>query len=82
MTESVDITYFLSEHYFPSLVPVQFREHVKQLLLELHDLNYFSLTYTHKPQRAADMEKSVLKALYDPAISNRYREALKFKLEV
>lgn len=81
ISESVDITYFLAKH-FPSLCPPHLSKQIRRLLAELHDINYFSLTYTHKPQRASDMENSVLKLLSDPAISSRWREALKFKLDV
>lgn len=75
ITESVDIAYFLSE-YFPGLCQIHLSEQTKQLLTELHDINYFSLTYTHNPQRA-----SVKKLLSEPGISCGHREALKFKFE-
>ncbi|OAL27736.1 hypothetical protein AYO22_03402 [Fonsecaea multimorphosa] len=81
LSESVDITYFLAER-FPSLCPPHLSQQIRRLLAELHDINYFSLTYTRKPQRASDMENSVLSLLSDPAISSRWREALKFKLDV
>ncbi|OQV04058.1 Glutathione S-transferase, domain-containing protein [Cladophialophora immunda] len=81
LTESVDITYFLAQR-FPSLCPPHLSPQIQRLMAELHDINYFSLTYTHKPQRAADMENSVLKLLSDPTISPRWRQALEFKLEV
>jgi glutathione S-transferase len=81
ISESVDITYFLAERV-PALCPPHLSLQIRQLLAELHDINYFSLTYTHKPQRASDMENSVLTLLSDLAISDRWREALKFKLDV
>jgi glutathione S-transferase len=81
ISESVDITYFLAERV-PALCPPHLSRQIRYLLAELHDINYFSLTYTHKPQRASDMENSVLTLLSDPAISDRWREALKFKLDV
>ncbi|OAP60325.1 hypothetical protein AYL99_05327 [Fonsecaea erecta] len=81
LTESVDITYFLAGR-FPSLCPPHLAEPIRRLLAELHDINYFSLTYTRKPQRASDMENAVLTRLADPEISTRWRKALEFKLEV
>ena len=73
--ESIDITYCLGGPC-PNLFPEDHVEQVKQLLEELHEINYFSLTYTHAPQRASDMEGSVLNVLSKPDISSRYREAL------
>ncbi|KAJ9608654.1 hypothetical protein H2200_006425 [Cladophialophora chaetospira] len=81
LTESLEITYFLAEQY-PSLFPNRQIDQIKTLLAELHDINYFSLTYTHKPQRAADMENAVHQVLADPKISNHYRSALEYKLKV
>jgi glutathione S-transferase len=81
ISESVNITYFLAERV-PALCPSHLSRQIRHLLAELHDINYFSLTYTHKPQRASDMENSVLTLLSDPATSDRWREALKFKLDV
>ncbi len=81
LTESVDITHLLAKHY-PSLSPALLADQIKTLLAELHDINYFSLTYTHKPQRAVDMENSVHKVLDGANVSERYRKALEYKLEV
>lgn len=81
LTESLDITNLLAIHY-PSLCPASLAGQIKILLAELHDINYFSLTYTHKPQRAVDMEDSVHQALTGPNVSERYRKALEYKLEV
>jgi hypothetical protein len=80
-TESVDITYVLAEFY-PALLPTRLSEDIKGLLAELHSINYFSLTYAEKPQRASDMENSIQGLLSDQSISKRHHEALKFKLEV
>lgn len=82
LTESLDITAFLGEHYYPTLYPPPFATQIKSLLAELHDIGYFSLTYTHKPQRAMDMEHSVHNVLADTQISARYRRALEGKLDV
>ncbi|EXJ65707.1 uncharacterized protein A1O5_11234 [Cladophialophora psammophila CBS 110553] len=81
LSESVDITYFLAE-YFPTLCPPHLASQITSLLSELHDINYFSLTYTDKPHRAVDMENSVQKVLARSDISERYRKALELKLEV
>ena len=79
--ESIDITYCLGGPC-PNLFPEDNVEQIKQLLEELHEINYFSLTYTHTPQRASDMEGAVLNVLSNPENSSRYRGALNHKLEL
>ena len=81
LTESLTITNFLGD-FNQDLLPADRANDIKQLLNELHDINYFSLTYTHKPQRASDMERAVHNVLADPRISSRHREALYYKLDV
>ena len=80
LIESLDITQFLGE-WCPNLFAAN-RAMIFELLYELHRINFFSLTYTHKPQRASDMESAVLTVLSDRKISHRYREALNHKLEL
>lgn len=79
--ESLDITYYFGEFY-PTLFPSHLNEEIKDLLHELHSINYFSLTYTHKPQRASDMMSQVTSLLSQEEISERYRKALEFKRKV
>ncbi|KAL2426902.1 hypothetical protein ABEF95_002157 [Exophiala dermatitidis] len=81
LTESLDITYLLAEHY-PFLIPRELSDEIKSLLAELHNINYFSLSYTHKPQRAEDMVRNIQKRLDDPDVSDRWRRALEYKLEI
>ncbi len=81
ISESIDITYCLGGPC-PNLFPENQVEQIKQLLEELHEINYFSLTYTHAPQRASDMVNAVQTVLSKPNISSRYREALNHKLEL
>ncbi len=81
LTESLDITVFLGQ-VFPSLYPTHLDGEIKSLLKELHEITYFSLTYSKSPQRASDMENSVKALLSDTSISEHYRKALEFKLNV
>ncbi|KAH8814838.1 hypothetical protein F5884DRAFT_841009 [Xylogone sp. PMI_703] len=76
--ESLDITYYLGEFY-PNLSPPHLNEQIRDLLDDLHRINYFSLTYTHRPQRASDMMSQVTRLLAQEGISERYRKALEFK---
>ncbi|KAJ4535526.1 hypothetical protein HRR80_006004 [Exophiala dermatitidis] len=81
LAESLDITYLLAQHY-PFLIPRELSDEIKSLLAELHNINYFSLSYTHKPQRAEDMVSNIQKRLDDPDVSDRWRRALEYKLEM
>lgn len=82
LTDSLDITIFLAERYLPILVPTHLSDQIRPLLDELHDINYFSLTYTNKEDRVAEMQGALRGACSDPNISDRHRKALEDKLEV
>ena len=81
ITESLEITRHFRDLY-PSLWQTSLSQQIDALLTDLHNLNYFSLTYSHKLLRATDMEKAVLQRLANPDITSRYRQALEFKLKV
>jgi hypothetical protein len=81
MPDSLKQTYFLAERY-PSLIPAAHDAQIRQLLRDLHALNYFSLSFPGRPHIAKGFEAAVLRRLEDPDISERYRKALEFKLNV
>ena len=81
MTESLDMTLLLCQIY-PSLCPPHLSIQIRSLLGDLHAINYFSLTYTHVPQRVFDLENMIKAKLANPGIPERYREALELKLEL
>jgi glutathione S-transferase len=47
LADSLDITKYLIQQY-PSLVPEAYKEQILDLLEKLHQISYFSLTYTGK----------------------------------
>ncbi|KIX09698.1 uncharacterized protein Z518_00779 [Rhinocladiella mackenziei CBS 650.93] len=75
------MTQYLHE-YYPSLYPSHLAVQINKLLAQLHEINYFSLTYTRRPDRASDMLNAVEKRLADPGISKKYRTALEHKRKV
>jgi hypothetical protein len=81
MPDSLAITMFLADRY-PSLIPPTHGEEIRQLLNDLHSINYFSLSFPGRPQVANGFKAAVLKRLDRPGISQRYLTALKYKLEV
>jgi hypothetical protein len=76
--DSLQITLFLSQ-YYPRMIPASRNDEVATLLAELHAINYYSLTFSGKPETVEGIDKAVEQRL-EGNISDRYRQALKFKL--
>ena len=81
LPETLAITKYIAQFY-PSMIPACFEERINALLEDLHDINFFTLTFSERPDVARNFKASVQKLLAKDNISDRYREALKFKLEV
>ena len=77
--DSVDITYFFASRY-PSLVPKEHERDVKKLLADLHDINFFSLTFTGKPEMQQKNIASLQKTM-EGDVSERYRNAIEHKIQ-
>ena len=78
----MEISRYLVSNFRPTMCPPKIADKIVELLAKLHMINYFSLTYTNRPQRSVDMLNGVEALLADPNISDRYRRALEFKREV
>ena len=72
---------FIVERY-PQLLPTSHKTQLYHLLRELHSINYFSVSFPDKPHAAEGIKTAVLKRLEQPRLSQRYRNALQYKLEV
>ncbi|KAK4574113.1 hypothetical protein LTR86_001874 [Recurvomyces mirabilis] len=81
ITDSLDITYYIAERY-PTLMPSEHKQTIIDLLGELHDINYFSLSFGDKPDGAKGQAKAIRGRMEDPAISPEYRRALEYKLSI
>ncbi|KAH6706352.1 hypothetical protein BKA61DRAFT_558853 [Leptodontidium sp. MPI-SDFR-AT-0119] len=81
LPDSLDITHYIASHC-PSLLPEDYKEQIVELLKELHDINYFSLSFGNKPTAAKAQEALVEKKLAETDISEEYRKTLEFKLKV
>ena len=77
LPDSVDITHYIAERY-PQLRPDEIAEEIKQHLLELHSLNFFSLSFGSRPQQAEALVAAIDERL-KMDISDGYRKALEFK---
>lgn len=77
--DSVDITYFFAAHH-PSLIPKDQEKEVKRLLHNLHEINFFSLTFTGKPEmqqkNTADLQRKL-----EEGVSERYQAAIQHKIQ-
>ncbi|KIV90010.1 hypothetical protein PV10_07360 [Exophiala mesophila] len=81
IVDSLVITNWLAEKY-PDLIPKEHEAEIQQFLIDLHALNYFSLSFPGRPQVAQQFEANVQRRLDDSNISDRYRKALEFKMGV
>jgi hypothetical protein len=81
LTESLDMAKFFISRY-PSLsAPEQYLQEATDLLDELHDLDYFTLSFAHAPMIAETTMKSCEQRLAK-ATSQRYIDVLEPKLAV
>ena len=81
MPDSLAITYYLASAY-PSLVPQEHEAQIRQLLQDLHAINYFSLSFGGGPGMAQIFKDGVQRRLDVVGISERYRAALEVKAEM
>jgi hypothetical protein len=67
---------------WPSLGPSEHAATIKNLLEEIHSLNYFALSFPDRPQIADKLVSTVEERLARSDLSPKYREALAYKLSV
>lgn len=79
--DSLKMTFYMASKY-PELMPVAHEKQIRQLLIDLHALNYFSLSFPGRMDVIQGIVDSIKTRLEDPTISNRYRKALEFKLSM
>lgn len=77
LPDSLNITFYIAERY-PSLIPAELQDTIKEQLLELHDLNYFSLSFGARPHQAEKLLIAVDERLKGD-LSDKYRGALEHK---
>lgn len=79
--DSLKMTFFIASRY-PDLIPATHEEQIRQLLTDLHALNYFSLSFPGRPGIMQGIMGEIKSRIDDPTISTRYRKALEFKLSM
>jgi len=72
---------YMTERY-PTLLPTAHKEELGRWLHELHALNFFSLSFPGGGDMAQARKASMERRRDELGISQRYRDALKYKLTV
>ena len=83
IADSLEITHYLASLY-PALIPSNHASEITRLLHDLHALNYFSLSFSGRPQAVQGVKAEVQKRMdgdMGPA-SERYRSALEYKMSM
>jgi hypothetical protein len=76
----MEITKYFAERY-PELIPSGHEDEIDRYLRDLHYINYFSLSFTAKPQVMQPITAKIHKLMGEKN-SPRYRKALEYKLSV
>lgn len=79
--DSLKMTFHMASTY-PELIPAAHEKQIRQLLIDLHALNYFSLSFPGRQSIMQGIVDTIKSRIDDPTISNRYRKALEFKLSM
>jgi len=79
LAQTTAISAYVSDRY-PSLLPEAHAETIKQSLIKMHELNFFTLSFLKSPKLASGFVDVVLKRLAKDDISEKYRTALEYKL--
>ncbi|KAF3002303.1 hypothetical protein E8E14_003020 [Neopestalotiopsis sp. 37M] len=80
ITECVDISYYICELY-PNLLPEEHESLIKEMLDELHKINFTILTFGPDSNHQAKLADHIRELLSQPSISKEYSEALSRKAE-
>ncbi|KAI1143260.1 hypothetical protein F5Y05DRAFT_368032 [Hypoxylon sp. FL0543] len=81
IAESVDISYYIADWY-PTLLPPQHEQVIKELIFELHEISYKLLTFGTKTKYPHLNRDWLLEQAKRTDISDEYRKALEYKAEL
>jgi hypothetical protein len=74
------ITEYILERY-PRLIPTAYKDETDRYLHQLHDINYFSLSFSGKPQIMQQVQAKIRTMMHETE-STIYRKALDYKLSM
>ncbi len=79
MAQTSLISEYIAARY-PQLLPPQHAERIREMVRKLHEINFFTLSFKGSPKLASGFADAAISRLEDKTISDRYREALEYKL--
>ncbi|KAH8887055.1 hypothetical protein GQ53DRAFT_331629 [Thozetella sp. PMI_491] len=79
--DSEEILYFLAKLY-PRMIPTEHEAQIRQLVKKLHQINYFSLSFTGNISVPRGVLAKISGLIEDESISEQYRKALRYKFQV
>lgn len=80
LPDSRAITYEIAKHY-PRLLPEEHAGEIRRLLSKLHEIDYYSLTFTGKYMFPCGTIATLLERRNSSDTSERYRQALDRKID-
>lgn len=90
LAHTAAITEYIADRH-PSLLPSAHRNEIKRMVTKMHELNFFTLSFSGSPGAAAPdspppivkrLETPILERLEREDISEEYRKALEYKLSM
>ncbi|KAI0833932.1 hypothetical protein F5Y06DRAFT_280223 [Hypoxylon sp. FL0890] len=81
LTESVDISYYIADWY-PSLLPPQHEQVIRELVDEMHEISYKLLTFGTETKLPQLSRNWLLEQAKRTDISTEYKKALEYKAEL
>jgi len=81
MSQTTAISEYIAARY-PDLLPPEHATKISEMVHKMHEINFFSVSFKGSPKLASGFADAALKRLENKAISDRYRKALEYKLEI
>ncbi|EXJ70577.1 uncharacterized protein A1O5_06647 [Cladophialophora psammophila CBS 110553] len=81
MSESIAISDFICDRY-PTLRPPEHAGTIDELIKQLHDISFYSLTYQTRPEHPEAMRLKLQELMNQPDVSPRYKDALQNKIKL
>ena len=80
LAQTVAISSYIAERY-PELKPAEHAEESSRLVHQMHEINFFTLSFKGT-EFGSTRPNGILSRLEDKDISEKYRKALEYKLEL
>ncbi|GAD92996.1 protein kinase domain protein [Paecilomyces variotii No. 5] len=81
MAQTTAISEYIAERY-PELLPAKHAANIHEMVHKMHEMNFFTLSFKGSPKLASGFADAGFIRLADENISDRYRKALEYKVEI